>query len=148
MLIHTPPHTLITHLTSHTLITHTSHMPYTHPLHIPHISHTPSSHTPHTCLTHTLITHLTSHTHPHTCLTHTQGVVGTERSLKTALVSLFVEGVLELEGDEKGENLVATCWTGTVQCFSHRGSLQPSQGISWGRGWEGGGCNEQMRSAS
>ena len=31
-----------------------------------------------------------------------QGVVGSERSLKTALVSLFVEGVLEIEGDEKG----------------------------------------------
>lgn len=29
------------------------------------------------------------------------GVVGTERSLKTALVSLYVEGVLEIEGDEK-----------------------------------------------
>ena len=28
--------------------------------------------------------------------------MGTERSLKTAVVSLFVEGVLEIEGDEKG----------------------------------------------
>ena len=32
-----------------------------------------------------------------------QGVVGSERSLKTAVVSLFVEGVLEIEGDEKGK---------------------------------------------
>ncbi len=31
-----------------------------------------------------------------------QGVVGSEFSLKTAVVSLFVEGVLEIEGDEKG----------------------------------------------
>ncbi len=31
-----------------------------------------------------------------------QGVVGSERSLKTAVVSLFVEGVMEIEGDEKG----------------------------------------------
>ncbi len=31
-----------------------------------------------------------------------QGVVGSERSLKTAVVSLFVEGVMELDGDEKG----------------------------------------------
>ena len=31
-----------------------------------------------------------------------QGVVGTECSLKTAVVSLFIEGVLEIEGDEKG----------------------------------------------
>lgn len=28
--------------------------------------------------------------------------MGTERSLKSAVVSLFVEGVLEIEGDEKG----------------------------------------------
>ncbi len=40
-----------------------------------------------------------THTHTHT---HTQGVVGSERSLKTAVVSLFVEGVMELDGDEKG----------------------------------------------
>jgi hypothetical protein len=33
-----------------------------------------------------------------------QGVVGSEFSLKTAVVSLFVEGVLEIEGDEKGES--------------------------------------------
>lgn len=63
-----------------------------------HTPHTPSSHTSH--LTHTLT---------HASHTYSQGVVGTERSLKTALVSLFVEGVLELEGDEKGENIVATC---------------------------------------
>ena len=29
-------------------------------------------------------------------------MIGTEHSLKTAVVSLFVEGVLEIEGDEKG----------------------------------------------
>ena len=29
--------------------------------------------------------------------------MGSEFSLKTAVVSLFVEGVLEIEGDEKGE---------------------------------------------
>jgi hypothetical protein len=38
-----------------------------------------------------------------------QGVVGTERSLKTAVVSLFVEGVLEIEGDEKGMFSVCLC---------------------------------------
>ena len=44
-----------------------------------------------------------THTHTHTLLT--QGVVGTEHSLKTALVSLFVEGgVPELENDEKGKH--------------------------------------------
>ena len=31
--------------------------------------------------------------------------MGTEFSLKTPVVSLFVEGVLEIEGDEKGINL-------------------------------------------
>ena len=30
--------------------------------------------------------------------------MGSEFSLKTTVVSLFVEGVLEIEGDEKGEN--------------------------------------------
>ena len=32
-------------------------------------------------------------------------MVGTELSLKTALVSLFVEEILELEGDEKGKHI-------------------------------------------
>ena len=42
---------------------------------------------------------------PHTHTPLTQGVVGTEHSLKTALVSLFVEGgVPELENDEKGKH--------------------------------------------
>lgn len=31
--------------------------------------------------------------------------MGSEFSLKTAVVSLFVEGVLEIEGDEKGEGM-------------------------------------------
>lgn len=35
--------------------------------------------------------------------------MGSEFSLKTAVVSLFVEGVLEIEGDEKGE---AGRWVG------------------------------------
>ena len=34
-------------------------------------------------------------------------MVGSDRSLKTAVVSLFVEGVLEIEGDEKGQ--VSVC---------------------------------------
>ncbi len=32
--------------------------------------------------------------------------MGSEFSLKTAVVSLFVEGVLEIDGDEKGEGVV------------------------------------------
>jgi hypothetical protein len=31
-----------------------------------------------------------------------QGVVGTEHSLKSALVSAFSDGELDLEGDERG----------------------------------------------
>ena len=46
-----------------------------------------------------------THTHPPPHTHAPQGVVGTELSLKTALVSLFVEEVLELEGDEKGKHI-------------------------------------------
>ena len=36
-------------------------------------------------------------------------MVGSEFSLKTAVVSLFVEGVLEIEGDEKGKQRGSGC---------------------------------------
>ena len=36
-----------------------------------------------------------------------QGVVGTEHSLKSALVTAFSDGELDLEGDEQGGALVA-----------------------------------------
>lgn len=35
----------------------------------------------------------------------TQGVVGTEHSLKSALVAAFTDGELDLEGDEPGTSL-------------------------------------------
>ena len=41
-----------------------------------------------------------------------QGVVGTEHSLKTAVVSLFVEGVLEIEENEKGMAVFVCAWWG------------------------------------
>lgn len=40
--------------------------------------------------------------------------MGTDRSLKTAVVSLFVEGVLEIEGDEKGRAGFVCAWEGDV----------------------------------
>ena len=40
-------------------------------------------------------------------------MIGTEHSLKTAVVSLFVEGVLEIEGDEKGI-IISVCLCGKV----------------------------------
>ena len=36
-------------------------------------------------------------------------MVGTKNSLKSAVVSLFVEGVLEIEEDEKGMCSVCVC---------------------------------------
>ena len=40
---------------------------------------------------------------PPSPLSHCQGVVGTEHSLKSALVTAFSDGELDLEGDERGK---------------------------------------------
>ena len=41
--------------------------------------------------------------------------MGTEFSLKTAVVSLFVEGLLDIDGDEKGKGLELK-WAGVWWC--------------------------------
>ena len=44
-------------------------------------------------------------------------MIGTERSLKSAVVSLFVEGVLEIEGDMKGLSVcVCVCLSVWSKC--------------------------------